>query len=103
MNEKLIEQVLQIEKQAQEIQEAAKREAEQLPIQAEKEAQALIEKARLEAEEEARRLIASAQSKEQSTRILGEAEEKGRQLEALAISNIDRAVNYVLERVAGRA
>lgn len=103
MNEKLIDQVLQIEKQAQEIHEAARREAEQLPIQAEKEAQALIEKARLEAEEEARRLVASAQSKEESTRILGEAEEKGRQFESLAMSNIDRAVTYVLERVAGRA
>jgi len=103
MNEKLIEQVLQIEKQAQEIHEAARREAEQLPIQAEKEAQALIDKARSEAEEEARQMVASVQSKEESTRILAEAEEEARQLQALAISNIDRAVAYVLERVAGRA
>jgi cell division septum initiation protein DivIVA len=103
MNEKLIDQVLQIEKQAQEIHEAARREAEQLPLQAEKEAQALIEKARAEAEEEARQLIAGAQSQEESARTLGEAEEKARQLETLAMGNLDLAVAYVLERVAGRA
>ena len=89
MNEKHIDQVLQIEKQAQEIHEAAKREAEQWPGQAEKEAQAAIEKARAEAEEEARRLSASAQSEEGAGRILGEAEEKARQLETLAMGNID--------------
>ena len=103
MNEKLIDQVVQIEKQAQEIHEAARREGEQLPIQAEKEAQALIDKARSEAGAEARQLVANAQAQEESTRILEEAEEKGRQLEALATSNLDRAVAYVLERVAGRA
>ena len=46
MNEKHIQQVLEIEKQAQEIQEAAVREAQQLPILAEQEAQALVEKAK---------------------------------------------------------
>jgi hypothetical protein len=35
-------------------------------------------------------------------RILAEAEEKNRQLEALAMSNFDRAVNYILDRVTGR-
>ena len=35
-------------------------------------------------------------------RILAEAEEKNRQLEALAMSNFDRAVNYLLDRVIGR-
>lgn len=103
MNERLIDQVLQIEKQAQEIHEAARREADQLPIQAEKDAQALKDKALSEAEEEARRLVASAEAEEESARILAEAEEKGRQFEALAMRNIDRAVAYVLERVAGRA
>ena len=51
MNEKQIQQVLKIEKEAQEIQEAAMKEVQQLPVSAEQEAQALIEKARAEAQE----------------------------------------------------
>jgi hypothetical protein len=34
---------------------------------------------------------------------LSEVEEKNKQFEALAMSNFDRAVDYVLERVIGRA
>jgi hypothetical protein len=45
MNNKYIQQVLEIEKKSQEIHEKAKREAQQLPILAEQEAQALIAKA----------------------------------------------------------
>jgi len=66
LNEERVRQILEIEKQAQDIHDAAVREAEQLPIQAEKEARAIIEKARIEAQEEARRLIANAQAQELS-------------------------------------
>ena len=62
MNEKRIQQVLEIEKQAKTIHEAALHEAEQLPVLAEKEAQALIEKTRQDAQEEARRVVARAQA-----------------------------------------
>ena len=55
MNEK-IKQVLEIEKQAQEIQEKATRDAQEIPVKAEQEAQALIAKAKAEAEEEARKI-----------------------------------------------
>lgn len=103
MNEKHIQQVLEIEKQAQEIHEAAVKEAQQLPAMAEQEAQALIEKAKAEAQQEAREMVSKVQADEDSDRILSEAEEKGRQFEAQAKSNFDRAVAYVLERVAGRA
>ncbi|HXF85359.1 MAG TPA: hypothetical protein VNK49_08220 [Anaerolineales bacterium] len=101
MNEKHIQQVLEIEKRAQEIYDAAVREAQQLPLAAEQEAQALVEKARLEAQQEARRMISQVQADEESARILAEAEEKNRQFEALAMSNFDRAVAYVIERVIG--
>ncbi len=47
MNERNIQQVLKIEEQAQEIHEAAMKEAQQLPLVTEQEAQALIEKAGL--------------------------------------------------------
>jgi vacuolar-type H+-ATPase subunit H len=103
MNEKHIQQVLQIEKQAQEIHEAAMKEAQQLPVIAEQEAQALIEKAQAEAQQKAREMVSEVKADEESARILAETEEKNQQFEALATSNFDRAVNYVLERVIGRA
>ena len=101
MNENRIQQVLEIEKQAQEIHEAAIREAQQLPILAEQESQAVIEKARVAAQQEARELIANAQATEETARILAAAEGKNNQVEALAMSNFDRAVNYILDRVTG--
>jgi len=103
VNEKHIQQVLDIEKQAQEIHDAAVKEAQQLPVTAEQEAQALIEKARTEAQQQAREMVAGLKADEEGARILAEAEEKNKQFEAQATSNFDRAVNYVLERVIGRA
>jgi vacuolar-type H+-ATPase subunit H len=102
MNENRIQQVLEIEKQAQEIHEVALRDAQQLPISAEQESQGTLERARAEAQEEAHQLIANAQAKEEAARILSEAEKKNHQVEALAMSNFDRAVNYILDRVVGR-
>jgi len=102
VNEKNIQQVLDIEKRAEEIHEAALKEAQQLPVIAEQEAQALIEKARAEAEQKAREMVSEVKAEEESARILSEAEEKNKQFEALSTSNLDRAVNFVLERVIGR-
>jgi vacuolar-type H+-ATPase subunit H len=102
LNEKRIQQILEIERQAQAIHEAAMREAEQLPILAEQEAQAFIEKARADAEEQARQSVANAQAPAECARILAQAEEEVRRMEALAMSHFDRAVGYVLDQVAGR-
>lgn len=102
MNEERIRQVIEIEKQAQEIHDRAVQEAQQLPILAEQEAQAIIEGARAAAEEEARQILAKAQAGEESARILAQAEEKNRQTATLAKSNFDRAVNFVLNRVMNR-
>jgi len=103
MNESRIQQVLEIEKQAQEIHEAAMKEAQQLPVMAEQESQALIEKARAEAQQKAREMVSEVKAEVESARILSESEEKNKQFEALAMSNFDRAVAFVLERVIGRA
>jgi hypothetical protein len=103
VNEKHIQQVLEIEKRAQEIHEAAMKEAQQLPVIAEQEAQALIEKAQAEAHQEARDMVSKVQADEEGGRILAEIEEKNKQLDATAMNNFDRAVAYVLERVIGRA
>jgi len=102
MNDDRIQQVLQIEKEAQELFDAATRDAEQLIIQAEQEAETLIEKERGAAEEEAHQIVAKADVEEEKKRILAEADEKVSRTNNLAKGHFDRAVNYVLNRVAGR-
>jgi vacuolar-type H+-ATPase subunit H len=102
LNEKNIQEVLEIERQADAIHTAALHEAQQIPVEAEQAAQLLIEKARAAAEEEARKIIANAQSEEESSRILSEAEDKIKRTDGLALKNHGRAVAYVMARVIGR-
>jgi V/A-type H+-transporting ATPase subunit G/H len=103
MTNKYIQQVLDIEKQSQEIHEKAKREAQELPILAEQEAQALIEKAKAEAQEEARKIVAQVQAEDEAEKILAEVNKKNNEIESRANANMDKAVAYVLERVIGKA
>ncbi len=102
INEKYIHSVLEIERQAQAIQEEAQQEAEQLPVLAEDEAEDLLQQARAEAEEQAHQLLEHAQSNEERARILAEAEESIQLLVTQTTSHFDRAVDYVLDKVAGR-
>lgn len=103
MNEKHIQQVLEIEKQAQEIQEKARHEAQDIPAKAEQEAQALIAKAKADAHEEARKMIADVQSNDTSGQVVADGASKDKEFEASAKKNFDKAVAFVLERVIGRA
>lgn len=102
LHETIIQQVLEIEKQAQATHDAAVSQAEQLPVQAQKEAQNLVEKARAEAQAEARQLAADAQAQDECARILSKADQDSARLEALAMNHFDRAVSYVLDRVIGK-
>ena len=102
MNEKHIQQVLEIEKQAQEIQEKAKHDAQAIPAKAEQEAQAIITKARADAQEEARRMVESAQSSDASAQAGSDEASGNSELEASAKENFDKAVAFVVERVIGR-
>jgi len=102
MNEKLVQEVIDIEKRALETYHAAVRQAEQLPAQAAQEAEGLIETAKREAQEEARQIIQNARAEEASARISAEAAEKANQTKGLAKSHLERAVNYVVSQVAGR-
>ena len=102
MSEKIIQQVLEIEKQARTIHDTAISAAEQMPAKAEQDAQDIIEKSRLAAEEEARQIIAKAQAQEETAHILSQAEENTRKNETTAAANFNRAVAYVLDRVIGR-
>ncbi len=103
MNEKNIQQVIEIEKQAQEIQEKAKREAQEIPVKAEQEAQALIAKAKSDAHEEARKMVASAQSDGVAGQTTIDSASKNSEFESLAKKNFDKAVALVLEHVIGKA
>ena len=103
MNEKHIQQVLEIEKQAQEIQEKARHEAQDIPAKAEQEAQALIAKAKADAHEEARKMIAAVQSNDVSGQVADDGALVNSEFEASAKKNFDKAVALVLERVIGRA
>jgi vacuolar-type H+-ATPase subunit H len=103
MNENRIRQVLEIEKQAQEIQEQAKREAQEIPMRAEQEAQALVAKAIADAHEEARKMLAEAQSGSASTQAAAGNVPANSGFEELAKKNFDKAVAFILERVIGRA
>jgi vacuolar-type H+-ATPase subunit H len=102
LNEKNVQQVLEIEKQAQAVYETAVNEAKEIPLQAEQEAQMIVEKARAEAEAQAHQMIESAQSERETARIMAEAEEKVHRAEAVAKSNFKRAVADVLCRVVGK-
>ncbi len=102
MNENHIEQVLEIEKQAQEVQEKAQREAAEIPVKAEREAQALIAKAKADAQEEARKMLAGVQSGGISERNEAVGDSANTEFEASAKKNFDKAVAFVLERVIGR-
>jgi len=103
MNEKHIQQVLEIEKQAQEVQEKAKREAQEIPVKAEQEAQVLIAKARSDAQEEARKMTAKVQADDTSDQTAADLASKNSELDTKAKVNFDKAVAFVLERVIGRA
>jgi vacuolar-type H+-ATPase subunit H len=102
MNDQNIQAVLKLEKKARSVYDDAVHEAEQLPVQAEQEAQAFIEKARLDAQNEARDLISKAEAKEEASRIMAEADEKAKQMEAAVKKNFDKAVAYVLKQVLNR-
>lgn len=102
MNEKRIQEVVKIEKQADEIFTKAVAEAERIPLLAEQETKALIESGHLMAEKEAKVLLESSLTDDETNRILREAESKIEHNTALAKRNIERATTYVISRVVGR-
>lgn len=103
MNERRVEQVMQIEEQAQRVLDKAKEDAARLPLQAEREAQAILEKTRAEARTEAEKLIQAAGAEAETQQIISQAEKKVRESDEAARPNIDRAVQFVVDKVLGRA
>ena len=101
-NEKIIQKVLEIERDADHIHDKAVHEAEQLPVRADQEAQTIIDKARGTAQADANKLLDQAKVAEQGANILAEADKAIQHSENLASGNFSRAVAYVVARVIGR-
>jgi vacuolar-type H+-ATPase subunit H len=101
-NEKIIQKVLEIEKQADQVLETAVHEAELLPVRAYQDVQAIVEEKRTAAQKEANQVLDSAKEVEQSAKIMAEAEKQVQRLEVLASNNFSQAVAYVIARVIGR-
>ena len=101
MNEKRIQELLEIEKQAQQILQSAVHEAEQVPAAAEREAQELIQSTRESARREAQEIIQKAQADDVMGSVMSKMQDKIRKSQEQAATNLERAVAYVLERVAG--
>lgn len=101
-DEDLIRQIVDIESQAQAIEDAAAREEAQLPIRAQQEAEALLRQARVEAEAEAQRIVSQARADDGSARLLAATEVEVGRMEATAKDHLAQAVSYVLAQIIGR-
>lgn len=102
MNEKRVQQILDIESEAQAIYQEAVHKAGDLPNQSEQEAQKIIEKAREDAQAQAQQLLRQAQAQDAYDSTLRQAQEEIGRMESLARNHFDRAVGYILDRLAGK-
>jgi len=103
MNEKRIQQVMDIEKEAQRILDAARRDAANLPLEAEREAQEIADRTRADARAQAKKILVQAGAQDESERILAAVDQKIRASEDSAKKNQERAVSFVLDKVLGKA
>jgi len=101
MNEKRIQEVIEIEKQAQQLLTTASRAAEDLPVKAEAEARELIEQARASAKEQAATLLQQASAEDEAAEIIAKAQAKMGEDDRRAEGNMEKAVHYVLQQVIG--
>jgi hypothetical protein len=102
MSDQRIQEVLAIEEQAQSIRDSAVKEADEMPRLAQRESQENLEKSRADAEAEAKSIVDKARSENTHSRVMTEFETNAKRTENLAMSNLDRAVSYVLCAVVGR-
>jgi vacuolar-type H+-ATPase subunit H len=104
LSEEIIRQILDIERQAQDIHDEAQREAARIVEQAQRDADLSRRRAEEEAREEARGLLDEARrgAQQEGERILSRKREELRRIEEQAHSHMDEAIRYVLDGVAGR-
>jgi vacuolar-type H+-ATPase subunit H len=101
MNEKRIQEVIEIEKQAQQLLAKASRAAEDLPAKAELEAREIIEQARASAKQEAKELLERSAAEDEAAEIISRSQAKMGDDDRLAEKNMEKAVTYVLQQVIG--
>lgn len=101
MNEKHVQELVEIERQAQALLDSARRDAERLPVQAEREAHELLERARSDARAQAQEMIDDARGGEEGASVLLKAQDEMQRDEKTAAGNLDQAVEYVMARLLG--
>ncbi len=102
MNEERIQEIMKVEQQVQAMQEDARKQAEQLPLQAEQDVKQLLQQTRTQADYEARQIISELREADETGQIQKAAEAASAGFEARARGNFEQAVRFVLDRVAGR-
>ena len=99
MNKQKVQQILQIESNAQKIRSDAQQAAKQMLIDVQVEVSQLQSQVRQDAEQETEQILNQALSKEKGSRILNQAKTSGQKKETLAKQNFDHAVDFVLEQI----
>ena len=104
MEQERVAQVLDIERQALQVHRDAEQRAEKILDKARDDAAQLHKQTLAAAHEEADQMLEQARedAKAKRQRILAQAEQKAKEFEASAEPNHDRAVNFVVDQVAGR-
>jgi vacuolar-type H+-ATPase subunit H len=104
MNEEIINQILELEKQAQTIHDDAQLKAAQIVEQAEIDADHLRQSAEKSRKEKVRQLLAKAResAKRERDRILDETRAEIEKIKAQAEINKQEAVQYVVDSVTWR-
>jgi vacuolar-type H+-ATPase subunit H len=104
MSQETIARILSIEREAIRIHDVAQRHAARMIQDAKKAASVLREQALAQARQQTGQIVAAAREagETERARIIAQAEAEAQRMETTAASHFDRAVNFVLDRVAGR-
>jgi vacuolar-type H+-ATPase subunit H len=103
-SQKTIAHILSIEQEAVGIHDDAEHRAKRIIEEAKKTASDAREKALEQAHKQAGQIVATGQeaAKAQQERITAQAEAEAQHMEEIAAPHFDRAVQFVLDQVAGR-
>jgi len=104
LSQKTIARILIIEQEAAKIHADAQDQAACLIEEAEKAASTSREQTLAQARQEAAQVVTAGQeaADAERSRVVAQAEAETQRMEALAADHFDQAVNFVLDRVAGR-
>lgn len=103
MSQSLVKRIITMEQEAEQRYTEAQKQAENLIKEAHKATAALREQTLSEARRQAERIMAEEQAKAEAEQqdIIRQADAEARRMEQTAALHFDRAVEYVLNQVAG--